>query len=288
MSQFFLSAFADEAAKNLPDQILALKNHNVNHLEIRGVNGKNISELSIDEAKKIADILTDNNIRVSAIGSFIGKIMITDDFITHLEDFKKIIHMAAIFNSPYIRIFSFFIPKSQNADDFRDEVLSRLQRFVELIKGHNVTLLHENEKDIYGDNVKRCLDIFKSLNNSQLKMTFDPANFIQCGEEVYPYAYENLKEYIAYVHIKDAIFKTKEVVPAGYGDSRLLELITRLKDSNYQGFLSLEPHLTDFTGFAQLEGDSKILLPKGDNMEKFSLAINSLKKILDLTHCDYR
>ena len=59
-----LCAFADEADPSLDGQIEALKANGISLLEIRGVDGKNISTVTPEEAKEIKKKLDDNGISV--------------------------------------------------------------------------------------------------------------------------------------------------------------------------------------------------------------------------------
>ena len=56
---------------------------------------------------------------------------------------------------------------------------------------------------------------------------FDFANFVQVGQDTLE-AYELLKEHIAYVHVKDAILGSGRVVPAGYGDGHVGEILQKM------------------------------------------------------------
>jgi len=279
MSKFILSAFADEVADDLLSQMDQLEKHDIKHIELRGINGKNVSDLSIQEANEIKKILDQRGFKISAIGSPIGKQKITDEFEPHLDKFKHVLDLANIFETRYIRMFSFFMPKNESPEKYRDEVLRRWEKFLETANGREVILLHENEKDIYGDTAERCADLMQSLRCSYLKATFDPANFVQVGEKIYPDAYNMLKNHIEYVHIKDALYSTGQVVPAGYGDGCVKQLLEELYSSGFEGFLSLEPHLASFRGFSSLEPEGAHL-PEGDNVSNFAIAVFALKKIL--------
>src|SRR5258708_25209955 len=91
-----------------------------------------------------------------------------------------------------------------------------------------ITLLHENEKDIYGDTIARCVDLLQSIDDPHFQIAFDPANFIQCQQTPYPDAYEALRPWLRYVHVKDAL-ADGHVVAAGAGVSRLPALLERLR-----------------------------------------------------------
>lgn len=242
-----VSCFADEIAESLDRQIEVLSRLGISYVELRSADGINVSDFTMNFAKEVKKKLDQANIRISAIGSPIGKIGINDDFDAHLQKLSHTEQMADIFETPYIRMFSFYIPENYAAADCRSEVLFRTEAMIAEAAHNNITLLHENEKGIYGDNASRCLDLMQQFAGKHFSCTFDFANFIQCSQDPLE-AYEMLSPYISYVHVKDALFATREVVPAGTGDGHLPEIFQKLDASGYHGFLSLEPHLANFSG----------------------------------------
>lgn len=279
MAKFILSGFADEIDPNFDVQLKVVNDLDIGYIEVRGIDGRNISTYTPDEIKEIKKKLDAANVKISSIGSPIGKIKITDPMDEHIESFKNVIELAKILETKYIRLFSFFVPKEENPANFRDEVLKRMQMFVDTAKGSGIMLLHENEKGIYGDNAERCLDILESIGSDNLRAVFDPANFVQCKQKTFPEAYDMLKPYIEYMHIKDAL-NDGSVVPAGMGEGKVKDILASLKAADYEGFLSLEPHLTNFVGLAGLE-DGKDGKEISTNTEaKFRLAVKSLRDIL--------
>ena len=273
-----LSGFADEIDPSLDEQIRVLKKLGMNHIEMRGVNGKGLVEYTLEEAKEIKKRLDAEGFALSSVGSPIGKIKITDDFEPHMELYKHTVDLAHLMEARYIRMFSFYIPENYAAADCRSEVLFRMEAMVAEAAHNNITLLHENEKGIYGDNASRCLDLMQQFAGKHFSCTFDFANFIQCGQDPSE-AYEMLSPYISYVHVKDALFATGEVVPAGTGNGHLPEIFQKLDASGYHGFLSLEPHLANFSGLAALEHNAAIRTE--NNTEKaFCVAWEAFQKVL--------
>jgi sugar phosphate isomerase/epimerase len=280
MSKFTLSAFADEIDMDLKTQMDVLEEHGISYIEMRGVNGKGLVEYSLEEVREIKKQLDARGFKLSCIGSPIGKINIKDDFDPHLELFKHTLDIANIMEVKKIRMFSFFIPKGDNPYDYRDEVMARWSKFVEAAKGRDVMLLHENEKDIYGDTPERCLDLLKTMNCDYVKAIFDPANFVQCDVKTYPEAYEMLKDYVVYMHIKDALYSDHSVTPAGQGDGYVKEILSDLYKSGFEGFLSIEPHLAEFQGAGNLELHNEWNnLPQG-GPRVFAIAAVALKEII--------
>lgn len=274
-----LSGFADEIDMDLGKQIEVLKKLNMQYVEMRGVNGKGLVEYPMDQVKEIKRQLDASGIRLSSVGSPIGKIQITDDFASHMELYKHTVEIAHEMETPYIRMFSFFMPKDESYEPYRGKVMEQLGQLADYAKANQVTLLHENEKDIYGDVADRCLEIMKAFYGDHFKAVFDFANFVQCKQDTLE-AYEMLKPYITYIHVKDANWSDAGVVPAGMGDGNVEKILKMLKDGGYKGFLSLEPHLSDFAGFSALEqnaGEKKKL----SGEEAFTMAYEALHKILD-------
>lgn len=280
MSRFILSAFADEIDPRLDVQMDVLEQHGISYIETRGVGGKNITEYSPEEVREIKKQLDDRGFRISAIGSPIGKIGITDDFGPHMESFKRTLEIAKILETRYIRMFSFYIPEGEKPEKYRDEVMDRWRQFLEAAEGTGIMLLHENEKGIYGDTPQRCLDLVKAMDSANLKLIFDPANFVQCDVVTYPEAYELLREHVVYMHIKDAVYSDHRVVPAGQGDGRVKDILESLYKSGFDGFLSIEPHLWNFVGFAELENRKIEASTEDSGPEKFAIAAYALKKLI--------
>ena len=243
-----LAAFADEADKNLDGQIEAMRANGIPYLEIRGVDGENISKITLAKAREVKEKLSANGISVWSIGSPYGKMKITDDFSGHLDSFKHGLELADILDAKHMRIFSFYVPANA-AETYADTVTEYLDAFRSAAKGSGVLLCHENEKGIYGDVADRCAKIHSAFPD--IKAVFDPANFVQCGQDTKE-AWEKLGRYVEYMHIKDSL-ADGTIVPAGKGMGNLPWLLGR-----YGGeVLTLEPHLSVFKGLEALEGGEK-------------------------------
>ena len=276
-----ISGFSDEIESAVDKQFEVLNKLGICYFEPRGINGKNISKLTDEEISDLKEKMSSNGIKVSSIGSPVGKIKLTDDFEPHFERFMRVVEIAVALEAKYIRIFSFYHDGGDTwTDEERKEVLERLERMIAYAREKNVVLLHENEKNIYGDTVDRCVDLMKELYCDHFKAVFDPANFVQCKQDT-KYAYEVLKDYIEYMHIKDARFEDGRVVPSGSGDGNVEYVLGRLFDNGYNGYLSIEPHIGSFEGLANLELDDKMLgLPEGGE-GTFTLAYRALCEILE-------
>jgi len=265
-----LSAFADESDNMLKGQIEALHRNKISLLEMRGVNGKNVIDLTEEEVNEDAALLQNEGIQVWSIGSPLGKVDITIDFDQYLDKVKRTCEIAQGFQCDKIRMFSFY-----NAYNQRNRVLEYLQRMVEVGDSYGVKMCHENEKDIYGDILSRNLDLLDHVPG--LHYVYDPANYLQVGEKAMD-TLTALKDRTIYFHIKDVITETGELVPAGYGDGHLQELVAGIKEDKV---LTIEPHLAIFKGYADIDGTAmKNKFHFDSNETAFDAAVKAIKEII--------
>ncbi|MGB8704303.1 MAG: sugar phosphate isomerase/epimerase family protein [Gillisia sp.] len=245
MSKIKFSAFADEVTSDFQGQVKFLVDQDVPAIEIRFVDNKNIMDLTKKELEKTRKILLDNGISVSAIGSPIGKVSLQEPFNKHLDKFKHAIELANYFDTPFIRVFSYYAPEGENIDNYREEVVERISRQAELLQNTEIVMVHENEADIYGHSAKNCADLAKAVNSPAFGLAYDPANFVW-GEKItnnMEKCWPLMEPYVVHVHIKDwGLGNTVGSLP-GEGDGQIKQLLSELNKKKYNGFLTMEPHL---------------------------------------------
>jgi sugar phosphate isomerase/epimerase len=276
-SKFVLSGFADEIDDDLGTQLSVLQELGIQHIDLRSVDGINILDLNDAQLADVRDNLDRNGVEIAAIGSPIGKIDITEEFEPHYERFKHALEVAEYFDTEYVRLFSYWIPDDENPADYREEVMRRMQTKIDLAEEADITLLHENEKDIYGDTPTRCRDLVTTLDSPNFRLIFDPANFLEIGVQAYPDALLQLVEFVEYLHIKDAEFGERGAIhPAGEGDGYLPEVLEILQQRGFSGFAALEPHLSHAGKKGGYSGP-----------EAFTVAAAALTNILDNIDAEY-
>jgi len=278
-----VSAFGDEIASDLEEQVAVLREHGVGALELRSAWGVNVIELGAERLKVAARQLKAAGIVVSAVASPVGKAPIEGDFEAELARLRAAIDAAHRLGAQRIRVFSFFIPDGRYAD-FRDEVLRRMASFAREAAAHEVVLVHENENYIYGDDAHRCRDLMDSIGSSALEMAFDPANFVQVGVRPFDESWPLLREHVRHFHVKDAVSVDRgglqpyprkvpeerlmdSIRPAGEGEGQVPELLRELDKEDYRGYLVVEPHLQG-------------RLPDLDAVQRFGIALKALRSLL--------
>jgi sugar phosphate isomerase/epimerase len=252
-----LSGFADEISPDPSVQLATLAAESISHLELRSAWSVNVADFTGEQLAAFGAAVDGAGVRVSAIGSPIGKVPVGAPLAPELDRMRRVADVAGQLDTTIVRIFSFFIPAGEPPERYRGQVIDRLGALAEIAEERGLTLAHENEKEIYGDVPGRCADLITAVGSPALRATFDAANFVQCGVRPFTEAYPLLRPYLVYVQVKDALAATGEVVPAGQGDGELRETLAALRDEGFAGFLSLEPHLAQggrFGGFSGPEG----------------------------------
>ena len=283
-----ISGFADEISSDFQKQLEVVTNLGMHYISLRSADGKGIADYTVEEVKeKLLPRLEKFGVKVSSLGSPIGKVGIEDEegFQKQLEQLTTLCGICKVLNCKYIRMFSFYITEGKDPQDYRSAVIEKLEKFLEIARKYQVVLLHENEKDIYGDVASRCKDLMDTLGGPCFKSAFDFANFVQCGEDTKT-CWELLKGSVAYIHIKDAVSTDKENVVCGTGEGKIKEILSQaINEEGYEGFLTLEPHLVLFDALASLETTAAENIIKEnkakDGAEGYTMQYRALCGILD-------
>ena len=286
LKNIYISGFADEIDPLLDKQLAVVKALGMHYICLRAADGMGVAEYTPESFReKLLPRLRDADIRLSSLGSPIGKINIDDEeaYQKQLEQLENLCQICKEADCRYIRVFSFWIPAGMDPEQFRPQVLKKLQAFLNIAQKYGVTLIHENEKNIYGDTAQRCKVLFEQLQSPNFKAAFDFANFVQCGED--PEACWNvLKDHVAYIHIKDAVFG-KVYIPEGTNTAKIAEILEQaIFEEGYKGFLTLEPHLVLFDTLQSLEiEDAKDVISRDkakDGAEGYAMQYRALIDIL--------
>lgn len=276
MAQFILSAFADEAANDLQGQIRALQRNHFSMIEPRSVNG-NMVEKTDAELTEIAQELKAAGISVSALGSPIGKFPIDEPFEAHLATFERALAACRILGTDRMRMFSFHVPTERLAE-CRDEVMRRMRILLDRAREAGVTLCHENEAKIYGQNPAEIRDLLTTLPD--LRGIFDAANLVREGQDPIE-GFEATLPSLEYLHVKDARWD-RTIVPVGMGDGAYAEVLRRVDGATDRTvILTLEPHLHIFDAYKKIDShELKNELTFDSADDAFDCAAQSLKKLL--------
>ena len=285
MAEFVLSAFADEASQSVEGQIAALVENGINYIEPRIVEGRGILLLEEEEIIDMKRKLDAAKIKVGSLGSPIGKFDIEECFEDQLVKFEKALRICEIFETKRMRIFSFYLPRERRSE-YRDEVMKRLSKFVEIAAERGITICHENEANIYGQTPEDVEDILNTVKG--IKGIFDPANYCVVGSDPVK-GIDVTLPHLEYVHIKDALMdgrpETKDgmvIVAAGDGDGKIGEALDKINTAyDRTVILTLEPHLFNSRAFQGV--DQRTLKGQrafSNEREAFDAAVSAMRKLM--------
>jgi len=240
------SAFADEISQDPKEQLDVLRSCGLRYLDFRGAWDKNVMELDHASLDTFARMLADAGVKVAAIGSPIGKSTIDKPASYEMERLKHACELAERFACRYIRVFSFYPPEGKQITSFAAEVLARIGSWVEYVaRSHpNLVITHENESRIYGDLPERCVEICRRFAGPNFTGCYDFANFVNDGvERLFEAAWKPLRQYIGFFHLKD-MKRGGGMMPMGQGDGEAERILKDAAARGYDGFMTLEPHLS--------------------------------------------
>jgi L-ribulose-5-phosphate 3-epimerase len=276
-----LSVLTDEVSGNLVEALDWAVRNGFKYVEIRMVDGANVSNLSdldIERAKREID---KRGLKVSAIASPLFKCMLDaarpvqsgdlfgnkeEDLATHMSKLPRSIAIAKKLGTKYIRIFSFW--RESDPKKHLPEIVSHLKKAAALAEKEGVLLLQENENACNGGYAEEVAEIVRQVNSPAMRVLWDPGNENYGGRNCYPEGYEKVKGLFAHVHLKDSVVgpdgKTT-CVPIGSGKTPLRDQIRALEKDGYQGIYTLETRYTP---------------PGGTPMQGTEQTLAGLKKIL--------
>lgn len=242
-----LSAFADEAGPSCDEQIAALKKAGLRHIDIRSIDGHNITVLPLDVAKTIRAKLDAAGLTVGMYGSPLGKIDITEDMEIDLAKLRHLGELRPILGATDVRIFSYYNKTNKPKSEFQAESFKRLDELQSLAEELGLVLYHENESNIFGDKSDDVLDIAREFRDPEgsFRMIFDFGNYNAGGEDVWE-AWLKLREFTDAIHIKDNMRNADgklHHVPAGQGNGKIPQILADAMQRGWTGPLVVEPHL---------------------------------------------
>lgn len=268
----YLTGFADEAAPDIDGQIAATKALGWKNIESRNIDGTNIHDMPDEAFDAVCEKLDAEDVHINCFGSTIANWgrSVLDPFEITLKEVERAIPRMQRLGTGMIRVMSYGIMRDRAPDDQEaEERFRRLRELQTRFGDAGLTMVHENCMNYGGMGWPYTLALVENVPG--LKLVFDTANPLNTPDYSKPEPrprqstwqfYEHVKEHVAYVHIKDGIFKADrggifpdaEFTMPGEGDGDVKAVLANLKASGYDGGISIEPHLA----VVFHEGDSDV------------------------------
>jgi sugar phosphate isomerase/epimerase len=265
---YTISGFGDEISADLEEQLATLKGLGVDGLDLRTAFGKNVSTLTDEEVTAVREKAESYGLKIQAIGSPVNKAKYSDAARTEqYEKLKRIIQIAKIAGTRRIRIFS---PETdrEGGGEAWPEVRTWMAEQVALAEAEDVILMHENDGHFFGAFPANSRLLMEEFAGPHFRAIYDPGNAVLLGTRTMRDWFPWTLPFLDTIHVKDAIVGGHFVF-AGEGDGEMIALLDFLKQNNWSGALTLEPH-------AQVAG------PAGgfSGKENFTRAVTALRKCL--------
>lgn len=252
-----ISGFADEVSDNLDLQIKALRELGWDHIDLRTVDGRNVSSLTDDEFDRVYQKLADNNIAISCFGSTIanwsrdarGSYEVdVAEMATSLRHMRKA-------NVRYIRIMSYRVDAPVKlGSNLESTIFRNIKNIVRMAADSGVICLHENCETWGGQSCDHSLRLLEEVDSPALKLVFDTGNpvsmFSVSDTEPFPYQdslefFQRVREHVAYIHIKDARRENNSLYYTfpGRGMGRIKEILALVREHDMSVPIAIEPHV---------------------------------------------
>lgn len=244
----FYSGISDEAGKSIDAQIKAHKELGWEYLELRLIDGENITAIPDELFDEVCDKLAAAGMKVSCFGSAIANWArpITCNPQIDIDDLNRAIPRMQRLGTLFIRVMSY--PNDPDRPlpepDWRAESIRRMRVLSGIAEDGGVTLVHENCSGWGGLSADNSNMLLGEVNSPALKVVFDTGNPVTYGQDAWEY-YQKVYSDIVYIHIKDAKKVDGEDIYCycGEGDGCVREVVGDLLAKGYAGGISIEPHL---------------------------------------------
>ena len=217
-----LSGFADEAAnqKTAEQQFCAFAALGLRYYTLRfidaGAGIQNAMLLAPESIDRILDLQAEYGLRVSSLGSPIGKVKLIDvedgtsnryvPFQEYLKkDVQRACDLANTFGCKLIRGFSFYHPRGTDPEVHLSQAIDQLGKIARLCDSHGLTFGLEVEANLIGQTGKLLKKLYDGVADPAMMLIFDGANLVCQGmstEQVYQ-EYMAMKEGMGWLHVKD-------------------------------------------------------------------------------------
>ncbi len=259
-----LGVITDGISRDLEHALQVATEHDLEYAELQFVWDKEAGDLDDDQMAKALALVDKYGVKVSSItrhnfvGLLVGEVEVGDAVHQkHMAALQRCIDMAKAFDTMIVRTMSFrkemIIFGYNGAEDWNasrgawDKLIELLTPAVKLAEANDITLSVETGNNAMITSAVLARKFIDDMGSDNLKLMWDPANTLYCGEVVWPDGFDALRGgYISHVHIKDcrvdipaaAVWQcemgTAEMAPYLEG------IAAGLKEENYDGVVSLE------------------------------------------------
>ncbi|UCH09046.1 MAG: sugar phosphate isomerase/epimerase [Fidelibacterota bacterium] len=258
-----LGVITDGISTDLEYALKVMNETGIEYAELQFVWDKEIGDQTEEEIQRIKNLVAQYNVQVPIITrhNFAGLPVMTtepgdESFQKHMAGLKRCIHIAKELGTDLVRVMScrkeMIIFGSNGAEKWVastgawERLLKLMDAPVKLAEDEGITLAVETGNNAMITSGWLGRKLIDDLGTEHLKIIWDIPNTLYCTDIPYPDAYEEIRDYIAHIHIKDCQANISRAMvrfcPLGEGDMApyLENIASALRNDGYQGVVSLE------------------------------------------------
>jgi glucosamine-6-phosphate deaminase len=277
-----LGVISDEVSHDFIEALDWIQAEGLKYVEIRMVDGINVSNLTDEQVERVRREAEARGLHISALASPLFKCALDpsrpvasgdmfgqaeESVEAHFAKLDRTIAIAKLLGTSFIRIFSFW--RELDPKPYEDEVAAYLKKAADTAAGHKITLLLENERSCNGGYAFEVASLVREVSSPGLKALWDPGNEAQGEHWSYPHVYNEVKDLLAHVHLKDSLIDPggkPRCVPIGSGRVPYVKQILDLEANGYKGLYVIETHY---------------IPPGGSKMDGTKQSLEGLRKLLN-------
>jgi len=242
----YFTGIGDEASNSLDDQIQAHQELGWKHIELRNIDGVCVTDLCDRSFEQVVEKVMDAGLAVSGFASqlcnWARPISIHPDI--DIAELRRAIPRMQRMGCQYLRIMS-YPNQDWPEEQWKEETLERLRKLADIAEDAGIKLAHENCSGWGGKSPETMLEMIEEVNSPSLTLIWDTGNPVRFGDDPWDF-YQQVKEHVEYIHIKDARREDDGSITYTYpgeGEGAVREVLADLKERNFDGPVSIEPHL---------------------------------------------
>jgi L-ribulose-5-phosphate 3-epimerase len=277
-----LGVLTDEVSSNLTEALDWAADRALKHVEVRMIDSKNVMDLTDDQVERVRREVEQRGLFVSAVASPVFKCALDpyrpvasgdtfgqkeENVDAHFAKLSRAIQTARILGTNRIRIFSFW--REREPSEVEMEVVRHLKDAAAIAEKEQMLLLLENEPSCNGGYADEVGRLVRVVDSPAMKVLWDPGNEVYGGRLAFPEGYDQVKDVLGHVHLKDALVDEdgkSSCVPIRSGKVPFIEQFKALSADGYTGLFTIETHH----------------IPKGGTaMDGTELTLNALRELVE-------
>ena len=238
-----LGVITDGISRDLEHALRVMHDNGLNQAELQFIGDKEVGDLNANELEKTKQLIDQFEMEVSSIsrhnfaGLGVHDVSVGDNnYIHHMDKLKLCIEMAQQFNAPLVRIMSFqkemVLFGKYGAEKWNvsagawEKLVELMGPVVELAKNENIILIVETGNNAMITSCFLGRKLIDDLGTDHLKILWDPANALYCGEDPSVDAFDSMAGgYLGHVHMKDVIVSIDKESTQGMSIENAVKLI---------------------------------------------------------------